>query len=234
MSILKRCALMGWIAILVLPLSAHQLVLKDGRIIKFDKYRVTETTVLYVDADGKEIAVPLRGVDLERTQQLNAQESVPLKLPGMVSPASGVNDEAPLGDTARKAKGKDKTATKRVYTNDDFPEAVAEDSGQDALSDKKLSASENEVKTQAQIEKYIKENEKLFADLRSKTTRQLANEITNGVAFPGHERWEEDLSSAKDRLVTAGTEANRLLQSRDSPSSGRRMPHRNDERLPNC
>jgi hypothetical protein len=83
----------GLLAVLLsvaLPLFAYEVVLKDGRIIKFDKYRVTERTLLYTDENGKEIAIPLSEVELDRTQQLNDQESDPLSLPGLVLHSRGV------------------------------------------------------------------------------------------------------------------------------------------------
>ena len=37
---------------------AHQIALKDGRIIAFDHYRASEQSLFYTDSSGKEIKVP--------------------------------------------------------------------------------------------------------------------------------------------------------------------------------
>ena len=75
--------------VLALPAFAYRVALKDGRVVKFRKYRVTENTLLFIDEDGKEIAIPLSDVDLDRTRQLNEKEDVPLNLPGLVPSSQG-------------------------------------------------------------------------------------------------------------------------------------------------
>jgi hypothetical protein len=87
----------GLLAILIFvafPMFAYEVALKDGRIMKFGKYRVTERTLLYTDENGKEIAISLTEVDLDRTRQLNEQEAVPLNLPGLVLPSRTASQNA--------------------------------------------------------------------------------------------------------------------------------------------
>jgi hypothetical protein len=95
----------GLLAILVLgtgPVFAYEIALKDGRVIKFEIYRVTEGSLLYINENGRQITVPLSDLDLDRTQQLNSQEAVPLVLPGAAPPSRrSPQTAAPsLADTA--------------------------------------------------------------------------------------------------------------------------------------
>ena len=67
-------------------------LLKDyGTKIKFVAYRTTETRLFYTDEHNHESSIPLSSIDLDRTQQLNAEEHPPLILPGMTvqPPARG-------------------------------------------------------------------------------------------------------------------------------------------------
>jgi hypothetical protein len=79
--------------LLALPAFAYQVALRDGRIVKFEKYWVTEKTLLFTDERGKEIAIPLAEIDLDRTRQLNKQEGTPLNLPSL---AESSQEEAVL------------------------------------------------------------------------------------------------------------------------------------------
>jgi hypothetical protein len=100
---------LGILAILLLvvsPLFAYDVVLKDGSVIHFQKYRATETALLYIDDQGKEISIPLTSVDLDRTRELNAKENPPLNLPGLVTASSSANPDgqASHGDIARNLR----------------------------------------------------------------------------------------------------------------------------------
>jgi hypothetical protein len=103
---------------------AHRVALKDGSIIVFDKYRVTEQSLLYIDGAGDEIKVPLSEIDYDRTRTQNQTDTAPLNLPGLAlstPPASG-NTEPSLAAVAHQAhQGQTKTATGHVFTDDDFP-----------------------------------------------------------------------------------------------------------------
>jgi hypothetical protein len=82
-------------AFIAIPLYAHRLVFKDGRTVQFERYLVTERTLIYTGKDGKEVSVPLSDVDMERTAEMNAGEPVPLVLPGMVLPSQQAANNSP-------------------------------------------------------------------------------------------------------------------------------------------
>jgi len=96
------------ITLTAVPLYAHRLALKNGDTLQFENYQVSESTLFYTSADGKQIAIPLTNVDLDRTQQLNANETVPLDLPGIILPSSHGTDgaQSSLGGDCASAKEK--------------------------------------------------------------------------------------------------------------------------------
>lgn len=91
--IVAKCGLFAFLAALLLvgSANAYQVALKDGTKIKFVAYRTTETRLFYTDEHNHESSIPLSSIDLDRTQQLNAEEHPPLILPGMTvqPPARG-------------------------------------------------------------------------------------------------------------------------------------------------
>ena len=80
------------VLVMAVPLYAYRLALKDGQTILFEKYRVTEKTLFYAGADGKDVAILLQDVDLERTQKLNAGE--PVALNAWSPPSAGFRPQA--------------------------------------------------------------------------------------------------------------------------------------------
>ena len=106
--------------LVVFPACAYTLVLKDGRLIKFQTYRATESALLYIDDQGREISIPLSSIDFDRTAQLNAEEKPALVLPGMQAQKIIENNEPQpsLAEVARKTKSTT-TPAKRVFTDDD-------------------------------------------------------------------------------------------------------------------
>src|SRR5487761_130493 len=113
-----------------LPLYAHQVALKNGFVIHFQKYRVADNKLYYVGDSGKEVAVPLSTINMELTQQLNTAEKTPLKLPGMsaTQETNGDGQPASLGELAQRLRSKDaKTTNQRVFTNDDFSHTASPD-----------------------------------------------------------------------------------------------------------
>ena len=77
----------------------------------------------HTGADKKEIRTPLTDVDLERTQQMNAQETMPPNLPGFVIQVSSRTKkvEPSLGEIARQQrKNTSGPAKKHVYTDDEL------------------------------------------------------------------------------------------------------------------
>jgi hypothetical protein len=109
-----------------LPVFAYTVALKDRRVIQFQKYRATETALLYVDDQGKEISILLDSIDLDRTRELNTKENPPLNLPGLITTLSSPNpDSGPsLGEIARNLRAsqtaKEIASTSHTYTSDDF------------------------------------------------------------------------------------------------------------------
>lgn len=186
------------LALLATPLFAYRLVMKDGRIMRFEKYRVTEKTLYYTGEDGKDVAVLLTDIDMDQTQRLNAQESVPLNLPGMASPSQHTSDNAEpsLAEIARQAGGKSTTSiTKRVFTDDDLKHG----SSQPPLPDltKTVAGYRNDT------EAYLQDAEKYADSLNAKTPRQLGEIVAKDIQFPGRDAWEKQLADRRDALVTA-------------------------------
>jgi hypothetical protein len=112
----------------VVPLHAYELVLKNGKIVHFQKYRVDGQELRYVDADGKEGSIFLSEVNMDRTRDLNAKEWPALELPGLSNQKNGdravVEPQPSLGEIARKLREKGRVQTpvtsKRTFTNDDI------------------------------------------------------------------------------------------------------------------
>ena len=171
---------------------AHKVVLKDGRIIQFEKYRATEDLLLYTDSAGHEVKVLLRDIDLDRTRELSATDTQPLDLPGLIMPNRMVVESGgqSLGDVAKKLRTTDTTTkAQRVFTDDDVVHGtpatppVSADSSID------------------QIEGNLQAAEKYADDLQSKTPRQLGSITARDVQFPGRDAWESKLTAARDSLV---------------------------------
>jgi hypothetical protein len=180
------------VAFMAVPLRAYRLALKDGKTVQFEKYRATETVLFYTGGDGKEIAIPLTDVDLDRTQQLNVQEPVPLDLPGLV-PAGGTNGTEPsLGELARQQrKNKSGAGAKRVLTDDD----VAHSSP--ALPTAQTAPTEN---TQIPTES-VQRITDITDSFANKTATQMANEVVGDAQFPGRDVWEQKLYGQEQKLL---------------------------------
>jgi hypothetical protein len=58
----------AFVAPLAPSISAHQVALKDGRVIQFEKYRVADGALVYTGSDGKEAKIALADIDLGRTR----------------------------------------------------------------------------------------------------------------------------------------------------------------------
>jgi hypothetical protein len=177
------------IALMAVPLYAHRLALKDGQTIQFEKYRVTERTLFYTSGDGKEIAIPLTNVDLDRTQELNAQEPVPLDLPGLVLPGVMSGTEPSLAEIARQQrKNTSRSAAKRVFTDDD----VAHSSP--AVPTVQTAPSED-------TQMHTEPAQKIIDNLANKTATQLAKEVVGDIQFPGRDDWEQKLYGQGQRVL---------------------------------
>jgi hypothetical protein len=177
------------ITLSAVPLHAHRLALKNGQTIQFEKYQVTETKLFYTDGDGKEIAIPLADVDLDRTQRLNAQEPVPLDLPGLgVTNVTGQS----LGEIARQQmKTTPGSAAKRVFTDDDVVHS----------SPPAPTAQTVRIAPTEDIQPHNEPAQKIIDKLANKTQTQLANEVVGDVQFSGRDAWEQQLYSQGQRVL---------------------------------
>jgi hypothetical protein len=122
-----------------LPSSAQQVALKSGFVVQIQKYHVAGNKLYYVGPDGKAVSVPLDQINMELTQQLNAAEKTPLKLPGMSATNETDRDDraASLGEQAKRLRPEDSKATnQRVFTDDNFSHTATSDALPGASSTK--------------------------------------------------------------------------------------------------
>jgi hypothetical protein len=177
------------IALKAVPVRAHQVALKDGKTIQFERYHASETMLFYTAGDGKEVAIPLKDVDLDRTRNLSAKDPLPLDLPGLI-PSGGPNGSEPsLVDIARKQK-KDMFATpaKHVLTDDDVPHAAP------AVAHVQVAPPEDARVDARPIQKIIDK-------LANKSQTQLASEAAGDIQFPNRDAWEKKLYGQAQRVL---------------------------------
>jgi len=197
---------------------AHRVALKDGHIIQFEKYRVVEGQLFYVNADGKEVQVALSSVDLERARILSADDSPPLNLPGLMpqdAPVASSTGQS-LGDIARQVRTKDtKVTTRRTFTDDD----VAHVSATSPPEAKTLSTTSSDEQYQSAMERLKKSTD----DLATRTPRQLGQSIAGDIQFDGRADWEQKLYEAKEKFVSvARTSYNLIQRTIDAPTAEER------------
>lgn len=189
LTLIAACLVVGEVSTAM----AHQVALKNGQVINFENYRVTEKLLLYTDKDGKEVSVALGDIDLDRTRQLSAGDRPALDLPGLVvsaNPTTESTQNQSLGDIARKLRSTDaKPKAQRTLTDDDVAH------GYDAGTAVSANSSRD------QIEDTLEEAEKYAHDLQSKTPRQLGEITARDIEFPGRDAWESKLAAARDDLV---------------------------------
>jgi hypothetical protein len=176
---------------------AYTVALTDGRLIQFQKYRTTETALLYVDDQGREIAVPLSSIDLDRTRQLNSGESPALDLPGMKSKglSKTAEPQPSLGEIARGLHKKGATdPNQRVFTNDDV--ASAPSTTADALS---ITNSNPDT-----WRDHLGAVKATVDSLENTDANSLARKVLGNldIDFPGRRAWEEELFSRKGAVST--------------------------------
>jgi hypothetical protein len=166
--------------------SAHQIALKNGRVIQFQDYRVTAQALLYTDSSGHSVKVALSDIDLDRTRELSAGDNPPLDLPGLtISKQPQTNTSSlSLGDVARKNRTNDAQATgKRIWTSDDF--SLAEERATTA------STETDQADATATLQKFrLLGKEELGA-----AVLKMSN--VPDVDFPTRKDWEERLFAAK-------------------------------------
>jgi hypothetical protein len=184
--------------VLVFPLYAYHVALKNGRIIEFQRYRATETALLYVDDQGREISVPLGSIDLDRTRELNSKENPPLSLEDLIKISTSKNpdDQPSLGEVARSVRKKDASAARgRVFTNDDVAPASPTTTG----------ALQTEPASSDTWHDRLNAFRATVGPLENMDASSLARTVLGNldVDFPGRRTWEEQLSSRKDAVITA-------------------------------
>jgi len=204
---------------------AYQLAMKNGSLVQFQKYRVEGEKVIYSDASGKEVSVPLADVDLERTKALNANETSSLDLSSPAAkpaenasagPAGPSDESQSLGDAARALRKDGKAhaaAQKRSYTDDDMahttsgelptlkPEekhepAAGAQNGNSSSTAGSASSKRGRVLTDQEVSEYY--------DLgREDTARAMLRgaNLPPDTPFPGREDWESRLFDAKQEMV---------------------------------
>jgi hypothetical protein len=197
---------------------AHRIALKDGHVIQFEKYRVAEGQLFYVNSDGREIQVALSSVDLERTRVLSADDSPPLNLPGLMPQDAPVapNSGQSLGEIAKQVRPKDtKVTAQRTFTDDD----VAHGSAISQPEAKALSTTSSDAQYQTAMERL----KKLTDDLAGQTPRQLGQLIAGDIQFDGRADWEQKLYEAKEKLVSVvRTSYNLIQRTSDAPTAEER------------
>lgn len=194
--ILQRTAIVLSVMFSITPvLFAYDVVLKNGLVIHFQKYRVAEDKLFYTIDSGKETSVPLSEINIRATDQLNRTEEPPLNLPGFredsTTPAAN-QVGAPLGDIVKHAQPRNRNVeTRRVYTNDDFrsssPPAMRNEASKSdtTLSHEKIGQGLQEVATYTEQE---------FANMA------LGSELSN-YEFPGRAEWQSRLYAARQSQI---------------------------------
>ncbi len=189
-----------------LPVFAYEVALKDGRVIKFQKYRATETALLYIVDQGKEISIPLSSVDPDRTRELNIKENPPLNLPGVIAAsASGNADSLPsLGEIARKLRKDEPRAAKHAYTTDDLASGSSEESNSGPVKG-------SDPETWRRRLDDVRKKMEPFKNMDSAELARLA--LGNlDVDFPGRKEWEDRLFEQKRIVLNLAQDAERAFQ----------------------
>lgn len=172
------------------PAFAQKVATKDGKVIQFKSYRVTEEKLLYINEGGKEVSLSISDIDLVRTQELNAGES-PLILPGMSGSAKNVNAESSLGELARKTRPSQKSSvTKNIYTDDDVAHTSEIDGQPGSPSPEDLRSKMGRA-------------QKAIDQWKQKTPRELSDGIVGQNQFPGRDSWEQRLYQQKEKMIAA-------------------------------
>jgi hypothetical protein len=189
-----------------LPVFAYSVVLKDGRVIQFQKYRVVEATLLYIDDKGKEISLPLDSIDLVRTHQVNVGQNPPFDLPGpaTAAPSEKCEEQSSLGELARKYRKVERGTTKRIYTTDDI-------SSSSVTTGEEASPKGSDPDAWRQRLDSVRKKMAPFEDIDSAELARLALGNLN-VDFPGRKEWEEQLFEQKQMILHLVQDAERAFQ----------------------
>jgi len=199
--------------------SAHQVALRNGAVIQFEKYRVVNNELLYLDASGVERSVRLTDINYARTKELNASENPPFNLPLLsANSAPAKTAPMPLGDVARQVGAKPETeAEGRVFTNDDFPSsptapapgnagssvaATVKTTASTAPAGNTPSSGSDWAASKAKIEQFLSRTQGLTE--QEYVARLLGPEFAE-VQFPRRAEWQAEIFRAHRRYVADAT-----------------------------
>jgi len=201
------------------PVGAHQVALKDGRVIQFEKYRVADGSLVYTGSDGKEAKIALADIDLTRTRQLSAADVPPLDLPGLANPETTLSSDQSLGAIARKVRPKDTSVTgQRVFTDDDVAHSSESATPQ---------ASRPQPTTADEYRNSLKKLETWVNDTASLKPRQLSETVAGAITFPGRDEWEQRLYNQLQVLASAVRSGSNAIQwMADAPTTTERASAR--------
>jgi len=180
------------------PLYAYRVALKSGEVIEFRQYRATETALLYVDDQGREVSVPLSSIDMDRTRKLNSGESPTLDLPGMPAqdPSTKSEPQPSLGEVARRVtKSAPNGPVKHVFTDDDVVHSGI-------TADDALSAGNSDPDS---WQDRLRSMKATVDSLENTDANSLARKVLGhlDIDFPGRRAWEEELFSRRGAVSTA-------------------------------
>jgi hypothetical protein len=195
---IRRLLVFGLLLIFAPAVSAYDVVLKNGAVIHFQKYRVSNDRLIYTSESGREESVALSDVNLAATRDRNENADPPLALPGLYP--------TPLGDIARQSNLKPQVDPKGyVFTNDDFPSsppapqpaniAVSSSSGAGSLENHDLGP----ALSRAKIEQFIVKTESLTD--RQYTERILGPDLAV-IEFPKRSEWQVRIYEAHRRYLS--------------------------------
>jgi hypothetical protein len=216
-----RCTGIAGIVVLIFApfVCAHQVALRNGTVIEFEKYRVANNELLYVDAIGVERSVQLTDINYARTKELNANENPALNLPLPSLKSTPVKTApTPLGDVARQVGAKPETeAEGRVFTNDDFPSspmprgttsggaspsATVKTTAATTVAAGAPSSAPDWAASKAKIELFLSRTQGLTE--QEYVARLLGPGLTD-IQFPRRAEWQAEIFRAHQRYVADAT-----------------------------
>jgi hypothetical protein len=187
----NRLIVLSFFPVLASPVFAQKVATKDGTVIQLQKYRLTEEALFYVNDAGREVAIRMHDIELDRTALLNAHEASPLVLPGMTPAMDKATTQQSLGDIARKTRSGQKNGPKKhAFTDDDV--AHGSDVDQNA-----------QQKHPVDVQGSMDAAQKIVGQWSDKTPRELSNEVAGQIQFPGRDSWEQRIYEQKTKMVSA-------------------------------
>jgi hypothetical protein len=175
-------------------------------VIEFQRYRTTETALLYIDKQGIEVSTALTSINFDLTQKLNFGESPALELPGMQvrGSASKGEQQVSLAEAARLVTKPPAGPVRHIFTDDDVVHSGA--TGADTSSTKNSNPDTWKDRLSS-MEATVDSLQNMDAD--SLARRVLGN---LDVDFPGRREWQEELLSRKQAVADALQNASRAYE----------------------